>query len=276
MPDYKAAHYSIKSQLIAKISQACSGLTYTSRRGLTAGLRRKGGLGFLPIRQEPTAEDRFLASLDLRDKVVYDLGGYQGLMTTFFARSARQVITYEANPINVARISENTRLNNQKNVLIRNAAIGAVNGILRFKCDRLMTGWASGDPELQLQMGDSSAIEEWSVVQTTLDGDVEAYGLPIPDFVKIDIEGMELAALQGMCHVLRNAPALFIEIHGANLEQRRANCQRVVEHLRDFCYWARDIERDRVVDAGGVTGEELHLYCEVAGKLVPLLAPGIK
>ena len=63
--------------------------TYTVRHGLIQGMRRKGGLGWLPpsvSSQSETKEHEFWKTLDLRGLVVYDIGCFHGILTLFFAR----------------------------------------------------------------------------------------------------------------------------------------------------------------------------------------------
>jgi len=60
--------------LVAFVSQRLFGnYTYTIRHGLASGMRRKGGLGFLPVNSGETAETEFLRKLPLAGKVVYDV-----------------------------------------------------------------------------------------------------------------------------------------------------------------------------------------------------------
>src|SRR5215471_18032929 len=119
--EYRRLHFSRRHEIIAFLSRQCDGLTYTCRHGLIKGLRRRGGLGFLPgfIASSETAETRLFQSLTLKDKVVYDVGAFVGLLTLFFARKAKQVIAYEPNPPSHARAAENIALNGFTNVELR-------------------------------------------------------------------------------------------------------------------------------------------------------------
>ena len=56
---------------------------------------------------------------------------------------------------------------------------------------------------------------------TSLDEVIRGYNLPGVDFVKIDIEGAELLALQGMSTLLssKRRPIVLVEVHPPNLPE---------------------------------------------------------
>ena len=259
--EFRERLFTRRHRWIAYLSQRTQGLTYTSRHGLTRGLRRKGGLGFVPVRSPESSEETFLRGLDFSKSTVYDIGGFQGLMTLFFAKTARQVITYEANPANALRIHENAKLNRFENVLVRNMAVGANDGILQLQYDPLMSGAASGDPDIAGWIARSDVdAQHFSVAMTSLDEDVERLGLMPPDFVKIDIEGMELEALKGMQRLMHaNTPALYIELHGTTEEHKLANARETIGFVRSNGYDVYDVERAAPVTT--VTGRESRIYC---------------
>jgi FkbM family methyltransferase len=271
MAKYRSSNFSLQHRLVSALSKHAQNLVYTSRQGLTKGMKRKGGLGFVPegLFGHPAGEEiRFLRSLDFTGRVVYDLGGYQGLMTIFFAQAATRVITYEANPSNVVRILENAELNGQKNVFVRGAAVGSHDGILTLHFDPSMSGAASGDPEIVDQMlRTGSGIRECSVALTTVDADRSRLQLPPPDFIKIDIEGMELNALEGMEGTLSAcSPDLYIELHGTTPEDKRANACAVISFLTSRGYSVYAVEFKREITCETPTGRESHIYCTHPGR----------
>jgi len=106
----------------------------TIKRGLGRGFKIKGGFFssfFLFLRREDlTAEERFLLSLDLRRKTAYDIGAYIGITTMFFARSvgnSGEVIAFEPNPENCMKLQENVALNSLHNVRIKTSKIHTIN-----------------------------------------------------------------------------------------------------------------------------------------------------
>jgi FkbM family methyltransferase len=265
MRSSRSHDFTLRHRIASAVSRRLQGVVYTSKGGITKGLRRKGGLGFFPgaVHQE-TAEVRFLQALNFAGKVVFDLGGYQGLLTIFFAKAARQVITFEANPANVVRIYENAGLNSFTNVFVRNVAVGNHDGILKLRFDPSMSGAASGDPEIFDQIGSSAHdVREFSVVLTTIDADIRRFHLPEPDFVKIDIEGMELDALEGMVALLASRkPDLYLELHGTTPGDKLANATNVIEFIRQRGYGIFDVEQNRDVTQDVPTGRESHIYCQ--------------
>jgi FkbM family methyltransferase len=266
---YLKTHYTLRHRLVAAISNRLDSITYTQRHGLIRGLKRKGGLGFLPAvfaggRRE-TAEHAFLRSLDLSGQVVYEIGAFQGLLTLFFSGRAAQVIAYEPNPSSYHRVLDNLRLNGRANVQVRNLAVGDRAGTLTLLCDALMPGGTSGDPALAAQIRSSSpSARAIDVPVVTIDQDIEASRLPPPDFVKIDIEGMELPALHGMRGTLaRHRPALYLEMHGATLALKDENVRAIVAFLLELGYdTLLHVESGEPIGAANATrAREGHLYC---------------
>ncbi|HEY6895043.1 MAG TPA: FkbM family methyltransferase, partial [Rhodanobacteraceae bacterium] len=91
-----------------------------------------------------------------------------------------------------------------------------------------------------------------------------ALGLPDPDFVKIDVEGLELEVLRGMTDVIaRRRPALYIEIHGADMEKKLENVTAVAEFLWNAGYTLHHVESGLAIDDRSKlpAARRGHLYC---------------
>jgi FkbM family methyltransferase len=282
--DQPFLHYSIQHRVVAWISvRLFDHFTYTVRHGLIQGMRRKGGLGWLPAfltSATETPEQRFWKELDLRGLVVYDIGAFQGLLALYFAQKARQVICYEPNLENRTRLKENLALNGLKNVQVRDVGIGSEPRNLSMVYNPLMPGGASVEPKTVEQLLHSAtAVQQQEIRITTLDFELAGAALagaalaraaparaalPPPDFIKIDIEGWESEALRGGRNTLTTyRPALFLEMHGETMNEKKRKVAEIVATLNEFGY--RDI---RHVESGtAVTAEnstvavEGHLYC---------------
>lgn len=262
MSGFYEREYSYKQRCISWISRR-SNFTYTCRRGVARGLKRTGGLGFLPALGPPGPEEIFLRNLDLRGKVIYDVGGFEGLMTLLFASRGRRVVTFEPNPQAAARIRQNVAANRFDTVtLVREIALGDTPGRLTLVFDELMSGGASGDPEAAAALRATAPHpRSIDVAVSTIDAEIAA-GLPIPDFVKIDVEGMEGSVLRGMRHLLATRkPWLYFELHGTTSEDKLLNAATVIDGLRSAGYRVYNIERAAdIAPDDPVTGRESHIF----------------
>ncbi len=257
-------HYTRKHRLISWVSQNLfDGITYTARHGLIVGMKRKGGLGWLPIRPQATAEQQFWQKLDLGGQIIYDIGAFQGLLTLFFASRAKHVVSYEPASKNHARLIENLRLNDITNVTARKVGLGSSRRSASLCFLPLMPGGASIEAStIEGIRRFPHAVEEIPI--TTLDEDIRDNALPAPDFIKIDVEGLENEALLGARQTLASHPALFLEMHGETMNEKRRKCSEIVAILEEAGY--RDIlhveSSSRVTSGNTAVAVEGHLYCQ--------------
>ena len=152
--------------------------------------------------------------------VAYDVGANIGYVTLMIARrvdSSGQVFAFEALPENVERIHKNMALNELSNVAVVPAAVVDKSGPVKFYVhESVGMGKAAGSAGRRKERYKA----EIDVHGLSLDEFVYAQGNPIPDAIKMDIEGGELLALPGMSRLLREArPILFLELHGPESEK---------------------------------------------------------
>jgi FkbM family methyltransferase len=264
LKEFRARHFSLTHMLVAFVSQHLfQNNTYTIRHGLAAGMRRKGGLGFLPVDRPETPEITFLRKLSFQGKVIYDIGSFEGILTLFFGRTGTRVVAYEPNPRNYSRCLENVRLNCLSNVQVLNRGVSDRAGNIELIYDPLMPGAGSGEKDIAQQIGSSvRTSQKVRIPIVSLDDDIRLNRLPEPDFIKIDIEGMEFPALKGMERTLRDRhPELFIEMHGATAIEKLEIAHAVIDLLESHGYRAYDIESARYLTRADL-GYRLpgHLY----------------
>src|SRR4051812_13482370 len=179
----------LKELAVKRVRPLLANLVYVARRGLIKGMRRKGGFSFVPG-TELSAEEKFLLDLKLDGCTVYDIGGWEGVYTMFFARAvgeAGRVLTFEPNPLSGERILENVALNNLTNVCLRPRALGHAPGPATL----VVAGLAGEGHVRQTVEGAAGARSSESIVPIlveTLDREIEFNALPAPDLVKIDVE----------------------------------------------------------------------------------------
>lgn len=253
---FRMQHFTLRHLAIASLSRLFSSNVYTARRGLCKGLKRQGGLGFIPVNRALSPEENLLGELDLRGMVAYDIGAFHGLITLFLSQRCAQVVCYEPMPEHRSIIARNLRLNGITNVTVRPYAVSDSAGVASLAVDWLMPGGATADELISAQIAKPKRIEVQTV---TLDQEIVG-GLPQPDFVKIDVEGLETAVLRGASETLKGKPALLIELHGATIEHKQKNADAVLQLLGLAGYAVTHVESGKVarVDDSMIEG---HLYC---------------
>ena len=246
--------YSIKHKVVSWVSKNLfDNVTYTVRNGVNKGLVRRGGLGWLPFESTETPEALFWKTLDLRGKVVYDIGAFHGLLTMLFARQAKAVVAFEPNSRNRQRLLENIRLNSFSNVTVRPYGLSSEAMQAEMSFDSLVPGTASLDGAL------AQGAEHETIELRVLD---EEQGLPGPDFIKVDVEGFELQVLKGAGRTLERHPDLFLEMHGADPADKRRRVEAIVHHLWERGY--RNIthveSNTKITPENASTAAQGHLY----------------
>jgi len=250
------------AQLVEPLSDRA---TYRVRYGLARGLKRRGGLGFLAPHTPLSAEEEFLETLDLTGKTVYDIGGFEGLYTLFFARGVGpngRVICFEPIPSSRDRITTNVRLNGfSDRVQLQPVAIGAREEDHTFFIPSFSRGLATGTPDIQATYAKSGAGQSLTARTVPLDSFLGV--LPRPDLIKIDVEGMEIDVVRGALQTLRTLrPALFIETHGTTRAAGIALTQTILRDVLPLGYHAIHAETRAPITPDTVpTTGSVHLYC---------------
>jgi FkbM family methyltransferase len=175
-----------------------------------------------------------LVSLVKPGSVVYDLGANAGFFTLLAARlvgPAGRVYAFEPLPANLELLRRHLELNRCANVTVVAAAVSDRDGRARF-------GGAGSTARLE----EEGAVE---VATARIDTLIARGELAPADLVKLDVEGAELAALEGMDGLLRDArPRLLIEFHGrriAGVDVDSACRARLAERGYDLCRCGREV-----------------------------------
>ncbi len=214
-------------------------ITYTTRSGIAAGLKRKGGLGFLP--RAVSDEERFYLALDLTGKVVYDIGSYEGIFSLFAARAVGDsgtLVVCEPNPWCFA----NTRCNLDLNhfgckIVMENAALGEARSREKMVQPKQEPARSTINDDIAARIKGSEEFVTFEIRVEPLDDLIAERNWPPPNFIKIDAEGMEQAVLKGAVNTLAtHQPELLIEIHGATPEKWLENFRAVYAFLTGLGY----------------------------------------
>jgi FkbM family methyltransferase len=225
-------------------------MTYVARCGVAAGLRRRGGLGF--INRASTDEENFVRRIDLKNKVVFDIGAFEGLFTIRFASQAARVVTFEPHPWCQAATMKNIEVNDFSNVTLVPVALGDVPGVMTLSFPEHEPARSTLEPDTVavLHRTGYDRLTTMPVLVWTLDDAFRSLKLPVPDLIKVDAEGAEVGIVRGGMDVIREcSPVLYIELHSGKGPE-------VAAVLRQAGYSVWHLEkRSDYVDGGG------HIWC---------------
>ncbi len=161
--------------------------------------------------------------------VFYDVGanvGFYSLLSSLLVGRGR-VFAFEPAPRNLAYLRMHLELNHAGNVEVLPLAISDTIGEAQFQIE------PSG------LMGHLAHGGSTTVLTASLDSLVESGRIAPPDFIKMDIEGAELLALQGASQIFqRFRPVLFLATHGARVE---TECRQLLHSWR---YDVEEISRE--------------------------------
>lgn len=141
--------------------------------------------------------------------VVVDIGAHIGYFVLLLAKLVGQggkVIAFEPLPENFRVLTENISMNSCSNVVLEGRAVSATSGtvtLMSNDSNRLSytASLAHGNPIVNVEA-------------VSLDDYASTLQKPI-NLILMDVEGLELAALQGMRSILhRDGPTLLVELHG--------------------------------------------------------------
>jgi FkbM family methyltransferase len=147
---------------------------------------------------------------------VFDVGanmGYVSLCLSKCVGPTGRVFAFEPVPANIGLLRKNIELNQLKNIRVFEVAASNSRGEATVRiAGNLSTA------SLIWHANDQSAAEI-TVKTEPVDEIVEKSGLPLPSFVKIDVEGAEGLVLTGMRRTITKArPVIFVECSQAGRE----------------------------------------------------------
>lgn len=213
------------------------------------GYREVIGMSALTYGGFEDDECRLMLSLAHQGSWVIDVGANIGIHTIPIAKQIApgRVIAVEPLPSNVERLKQNMRRNQVENVEIMVIAAGADIGVVEL---HLADDMAYASTELVVDK--HATGQTLRVEQTTLDRLWGAAGEPHISVVKLDVEGSELAVIQGASRILdTERPSIVAEaqdLHALRgLEEalsRHRYRRRPVERLRTWNHLFQPDEAD--------------------------------
>lgn len=152
--------------------------------------------------------------------VVFDIGAHVGFYTLLASElvgSSGKVFAFEPLPRNLRFLRSHLEINCITNVKVIEAAVLDVSGTTSFE---------EGPNSSEGHIISTGSLEVRTV---SLDALVRSGEVPLPDFMKIDVEGAEMLVLSGATQVLESGqPTLFLATHARDVHH---HCCKFLQSL---------------------------------------------
>jgi FkbM family methyltransferase len=151
----------------------------------------------------------------------FDVGANIGYISLLLSRAVGvhgKVLSVEALPANIKRLQGHTALNPfAANVTVMHAAVVDASKPVTFL---VHSSTSMGKAVGSAGRSNEKYSNEITVEGVSLDDLIYKKGNPAPDVIKMDIEGGEVLAMQGMKRLLKEKrPLMMIELHGHEAAQ---------------------------------------------------------
>jgi FkbM family methyltransferase len=153
---------------------------------------------------------RFLKDYNIitKESVVLDVGSYIGNHVIYFSKviGAKKVIAFEPTLFSFNILEKNVEINTLKNVEINNLAVLSKSGFAKCNIRRENNPAKNQWHECNEKLTKSVSLSEFIKEKV--------------DFIKIDVEGMELEVLSGGKELIKKySPYLMVEVMKYNLQE---------------------------------------------------------
>ena len=158
-----------------------------------------------------------------KGSIFWDIGANVGLYSIYAAKARNcQVFSFEPSVFNLETLARNIYLNN----------LGALITIMPFAVnDKMGRGdlnmsteaWGGALSTFDKTYGfdgeEFEALFKYPIFSLSMDDAINQLNLEFPDYIKIDVDGIEQLILAGGLEVLKNVKGVLIELQGAWQEQ---------------------------------------------------------
>ena len=187
----KVKDYSL-SNLQTDYAEVFGNKLFLSKKGLALSISHYGTYEEL--------ESKIMEEKIEMGNIVVDVGANIGLHTLNMARivgNTGQVFAFEPDPSNFEILKKNVKINNYKNIILEQKAVGDKHG--------RTTLYQSDHPgKHRIFPQTEQAKSQVQVELTNLDNYFDSDMIDKINFIKIDVEGLEFSVLKGMKNILKN------------------------------------------------------------------------
>lgn len=166
-------------------------------------------------------------------QIIYDIGANVGTWTLLAKACFPQATIHAFEPLVMHHELFELAMHNITNITLHKIALGSSPGKLNMQ----VASFSDASSLLEIaeatqQMFGITKDREEKVTVVTLDDYVSTNGLPLPDLIKLDIQGYELKALRGAYKCLNHAKFLISELSFMELYKGQPLFYEMVDFLQ--------------------------------------------
>jgi FkbM family methyltransferase len=170
----------------------------------------------------------FNKNLIQKGDIIFDVGAHHGFYTILMALwtgSEGKVIAFEPSVHNFKILQKNIEMNNLKNVILINKAVGSSDEKVSISDDR-----------------NATVIKKRTFLQEVEMTFLDQFLNYTPNFIKIDVEGYETEVLKGAEKILKNKPRIDLELHVNELKHLGFQIEDIFKSLNmnDYTLWIQE------------------------------------
>jgi FkbM family methyltransferase len=152
-----------------------------------------------------------------KDSVFYDIGSNIGLYSIYASKKVGcDTYAFEPSCFNLELLAKNIYLNKlSKDIKIIPIPLSSKKKISTFNMSNTDAGGALStfDEKFTYDGSTLNNLFKYSTISFTLDECVDILNLPPPDYIKIDVDGIEHLILSGGLKVLKKSKSILIELN---------------------------------------------------------------
>lgn len=191
--------------------------------------------------------------VDMQDRlapehVLWDVGANTGLYTCLMEPLVRRVVAFEPVESNYERLVENAHHNRLVNINLCHVGLGRQLEMCGFSAELGSGGSYVGPDQEAIHLADAEDV-------------IHTCEVPPPDVLKVDVEGAELAVLEGLGRYIDGVDLIYLEVHHGRLDV----FDDTIDGLEDYL-WSSGFEWD-VINRRGDDNE--HWRCVRVAEVAP-------
>lgn len=166
-----------------------------------------------------------------QESILWDIGANVGLYSIYAAKRGHEVVAFEPSVFNLELLARHISINKVvEDVIICPIPLseGAANGLMDIGNCEWGGALSCFEKGIDYEGGKLSPTVSYRMVGMSIDLAIEKLGLPKPDYLKIDVDGIEHFILEGAVSTLATVKGVLVEVN-EDFQEQSAQVRTILE-----------------------------------------------